>query len=228
MRMSVAARVLGAVLLLGAAVLARNEARRARDEAAAWQQLVTLQLDQASTAAPTASWLTSLIGAATNDRRRHATVDYWQGRYENLVQRDSAAADPDVLFVAANAAYRVARHDRPVGPDAARRLDSVVQAYSSVLKAAPRHADAAYNLEYVARVRDQIRVMKITPGENVSPAAFVAAGEFPSGPTVHGFPGGPPRDQKPDDIQILKPREQGEREASEPGQARGSTVKRKG
>jgi hypothetical protein len=228
MRMSVAMRALGAVLLLGAAVLARNEAGRARSEAVAWQQLVTLRLDQASTAAPAANWLASLVGEAANDRRRQATVDYWQGRYDALTQRDSAAADPDVLFVAANAAYRVARHDHPVGPDAARRLDSVVQAYSSVLKAAPRHADAAYNLEYVARVRDQIRVMKTTPGENIPAGAFVAAGEFPIGPTVHGFPGGPPRDQKPDDIQILKPREQGEREASEPGQARGSTVKRKG
>jgi hypothetical protein len=70
--------------------------------------------------------------------------------------------------------------------------------------------------------------MKTTPGENVPPAAFIATGDVPSGPTVHGFPGGPPPPQKPDDIQILKPRDQGDREASEPGQARGSIVKRKG
>jgi hypothetical protein len=77
-------------------------------------------------------------------------VDCWRNRYDTLVQRDTAAADVRRPVRGRQRRVRVARHDHPVGPEAARRLDSVVQACSSVLKAAPRHADAAYNLEYVA------------------------------------------------------------------------------
>jgi hypothetical protein len=164
MRMSVAVRALGAVLLLGAAVLARNEARRARTEATAWQQLVTLQMEQASTTAPTASWLTSLIGAATNERRRLATVDYWQGRYSNLVQRDSAA-DPHLSCSWRPTPRTPHRHDRPVGPK--RRGVSIRSCRRTRVVLKPHHVMPTRRATSIprARVRDQIRVMKTTPGE---------------------------------------------------------------
>ena len=41
--MTIVLRVVGALLLLGAAAVAQSDARASRREAAAWQQLVTLQ-----------------------------------------------------------------------------------------------------------------------------------------------------------------------------------------
>lgn len=231
MRMTIALRVLGAVLLLGGAALLRNEARLARAEAAAWRELATLHYDApaaGTSAAPS-------LGLAMTDQaevsRREATVDYWLGRYDDLATRDDGRADPEVLFVAANAAYRVARREATIGPDTARRLDGVLQAYAGVLKAAPHHADAAYNFEYVARLRDYHARMKPPaptrdrPGPRGAPP--LPTEDLPRGPTVHGRPGGPPPETKSEEFEILTPRDLGEREA-DPEQAPGARVRRKG
>jgi len=233
MRMTIVARVLGALFFVGVALVARNEARATRAEATAWQELVTLQLDAASaSAAPAAGGLMSAVDGATEDRRRAATIKYWLGRYDELAARNESSADPEVLFVAANAAFRAARRDNSVGPDAARRLDPVIQAYTSVLKATPRHPDAAYNLEYAARLRDQLRLMRPVPptpaGATRLLSGSVSTSDLPEGPTVHGSPGGPPADKRPEEFQILTPKDRGERQSMEPGQARGGAVRRKG
>jgi hypothetical protein len=230
--MTVALRVFGALLFLAAFFVSRREARLSWNESSAWQQLVTLQFDAAADdAAPDSAWLPSAAGAAPDARRREATVAYWLGRYDDLVERSGGAADPDVLFVSANAAFRAARRGRPLGPDAARQLDPVLQAYGRVLQSVPRHADAAYNFEYVVRLQDQLRVMRGSPpAENRNAAGEggpVEIREFPQGPTVHGLPGGPPPEIRAEDFEILRPRDVGER-AAEPGQAPGSTLRRKG
>jgi len=234
MRMRIVTRVLAALFFVGVALVARNEARATRSEAAAWQQLVTLHFDAAAASgAPDGGVLSSAIGDGADAQRRDATVNYWLGRYDTIGERDGGSTDPDVLFVAANAAFRAARRDNSVGPDAARRLDPVVQAYTSVLKATRRHPDAAYNLEYVSRLRDQLRLMRT----NVPPTpagalrqltGSVSTSDLPEGPTVHGSPGGPPPDKRPEEFQILTPKDRGERKSMEPGQARGGAVKRKG
>jgi hypothetical protein len=232
MRMTIALRVLGALLLLGSAALVRNEARLARAEAAAWQELATLRYDAAATSAE--SRTPSLRLALTDPlevSRREATRDYWLGRYDDLTARDDGRADADVLFVAANAAYRVARREAVIGPDTARRLDGVLQAYAAVLKAAPRHADAAYNFEYVARLRDYHARMKPPAPSRERPtprgAPPLPTEDLPRGPTVHGRPGGPPPETKSEEFEILTPRDLGEREA-DPEQAPGARVRRKG
>jgi hypothetical protein len=138
--MTVIVRVLGALLLLVVGMVLRNEAARSRGEATAWQQLITLEFDSlAGTATPAEGILAAAVNSAADARRRSATVDYWLGHYDDLAERHAGAADADVLFVAANAAFRAARRGRPVGPEAARRLDPVLQAYTSVLKATPRY-----------------------------------------------------------------------------------------
>lgn len=233
MRMTILVRVLGALFFVGVALVARNDARATRAEATAWQELVTLQFDAASASAtPAAGGLMSAVGGAAEDRRRAATLKYWLGRYDELADRNENSADPEVLFVAANAAFRAARRDNSIGPDAARRLDPVIQAYASVLKATPRHQDAAYNLEYAARLRDQLRLMQKVPptpaGARRLFSGSVSTSDLPEGPTVHGSPGGPPADKRPEEFQILTPKDRGERQSMEPGQARGGAVKRKG
>jgi hypothetical protein len=214
--MTIAVRLLGAVLLLGSAAYARTQAQHARAESAVWQQLVTLQFESA---------------AAPDDESgaRRATVDYWLGRYDALLSvldRDNAAEDPEVLLTAANAAYRAARRDGSVGAEAARRLDPVLQAYANVLRAAPRHPDAAYNLEYVAWLRDQVARMQATSASGPRPASLTDT-DLPGGPTVHGLPGSMPPEVKGERFEILRPKDIGERE-SESGQAPGRPMRRKG
>lgn len=232
MRLTIVLRIAGAVLLVGAALLLRREAGLARVEADAWLDLATLRYDAAQ---PDASaWASAGFATAdlTDARRRVSTVEYWLGRYDTLATEHGGDADPDVLFAAANATYRVVRRDTPVGAETARRLDSVLQAYANVLRAEPAHADAAYNFEYVARIRDvhaRMRPVPATKGDRESARAAppLPTTDLPRGPTVHGLPGGPPPDRQSEEFEILTPRDLGEREA-DPEQAPGARMRRKG
>lgn len=231
MRMTLALRVIAGLLLIGGAVLLRNEAAMARAEAVAWQELATLRYDSVTPGDAPAS-IPGLATPGRGDRRRRdATVAYWLGRYDDLAGQDDGRADAELLFVAANAAYRIARRDTAMGPDTARRLDEVLQAYAAVLKADPHHADAAYNFEYVTRLRDYHARMKPPPPskERELPRAAppLPTGDLPRGPTVHGRPGGPPPEMKSEEFEILTPRDLGERE-SDPEQAPGTRMRRKG
>ena len=226
--MTVIVRVLGALLLLAVGMALRSEAARSRGEATAWQQLITLQFESpAVTETPSEGFLASAVDSASDARRRAATVDYWLGHYNDLAEHHAGAADPDVLFDAANAAFRAARRGKPTGPDAARKLDSVLQAYTNVLKASPRYPDAAFNYEYVVRLRDQLNLMKPGAVGVPLPAQPLQTTGLPIGPTLHGVPGGPPQKGKPNEVEILRPRDVGEREAG-PDQAPGGTLRRKG
>jgi hypothetical protein len=168
------------------------------------------------------------------DAATSATVAYWLGQYGNVVAEtggDSGAADAEVLRTAANAAFRDNQRDIPgTGsrePGAVvQRLDAVLQAYASALKASPRDVEAAYNYEYVARVRDQVArsqgKVKLTP----APVA-ARAGDLPAGPTIHGKPGTPPPEAKMEDLEMLAPMEYGDREA-QPEATPGVKRERKG
>jgi hypothetical protein len=229
--MSIAIRVLGALLFLAAAVLARREAGLARAEAGAWQQLATLRYDDAaSIEVPEGRWLRTGAGDSVEAADLEATVEYWLGRYDDLIEERSGSSDADLLFVAANAAFRSARRDQTVGPEAARQLDPVTRAYANVLRAVPRHPDAAYNLEYVARLRNRLAGLKPQPARDrdVPRAARpLETSDLPRGPTVHGLPGGPPPELKMEEIEVLTPRGFEERDA-DPEQAPGVRVRRKG
>ena len=95
----------------------------------------------------------------------------------------------------------------------------------------PHHADAAYNFEYVTRLRDYHARMKPPPPskERELPRAAppLPTGDLPRGLTVHGRPGGPPPEMKSEEFEILTPRDLGERE-SDPEQAPGTRMRRKG
>jgi hypothetical protein len=230
-RLTIAIRILGALLFFGAAVLARREAGLARAEAGAWEQLATLRYDDAaSIEVPEGRWLGAGSGDSEEAADVEATVEYWLGRYDDLVEQQSAATDADLLFVAANAAFRTARRDPAVGPEAARQLDPVMRAYANVLRAAPSHSDAAYNLEYVSRLRNRLAGLKPQPArDRDTPRASrpIETTDLPRGPTVHGLPGGPPPEQKMEEIEVLTPRGFEERDA-DPEQAPGVRMRRKG
>jgi hypothetical protein len=141
----------------------------------------------------------------------------------------SQELDPEVLLTAANAAFRVSEREAAAPQQQlVQQLDGVMQAYAAVLKASPRHADAAYNYEYVSRVRDKIasRVAGKTPPVAVAKARG-RAGDLPEGNTIHGRPGGPPPDAPTEEFQVIAPMEYGDREA-QPEATPGGKFQRKG
>ena len=158
-----------------------------------------------------------------------ATVDYWLGRYGGITaDTNNAEADAHVLRTVANAAFRNSEREPLTGSAAVQRLDGVLQAYASALKASPRDVQAAYNYEYVARLRDQVaRAPQGKPLKPAPSAALAMAGDLPSGPTIHGRPGAPPPDAKMEDLQMLAPMEYGDREA-QPEATPGAKRERKG
>ena len=205
-------RAVIAIALAVGAWFSWAEAGTADRRATARQQIATLQFAEVDTDV---------------DPVTSATVAYWLGQYSNVTaETDNTVADAEVLRTAANAAFRDAQRDPGVGPAAIQRLDGVLQAYASALKASPRDVEAAYNYEYVARLRDQVArsqgKVKLTP----APAA-ARAGDLPAGPTIHGRPGMPPPEEKMEDLQMLSPMEYGDREA-QPEATPGVKRERKG
>lgn len=165
-----------------------------------------------------------------------ATVDYWLGQYGGITaDTNNADADAHVLRTVANAAFRQAQLEmsgsgiRDPGPGAAvQSLDGVLQVYTSALKASPRDVDAAYNYEYVARLRDQVaRAPQGKPVKLSTAPVTAMAGDLPMGPTIHGRPGAPPPEAKMEDLQMLAPMEYGDREA-QPEATPGGKRERKG
>ena len=226
------------IVLIAGAWLSWSEARLAARVADARWQMATLQfaIDDALTpAASVSDYLPGGDGSLSGDIRRiRATVAYWMGGYDEVMEANTEELDPEVLLTAANAAFRSSERERRAPQqEQVQRLDGVLQAYAAVLKASPRHAEAAYNYEYVSRVRDQVasRVAGKTP-----PAVAAArapstgsgqGGDLPAGNTIHGRPGGPPPEVKAEEFQVIAPMEYGDREA-QPEATPGGKIQRKG
>lgn len=169
-----------------------------------------------------------------------ATASYWLGRYSAVADDSgSGQADAGILLAAANALFRETQRDPGSGAAAAQKLDSVLQAYASAMKAVPQGEasnsgalakEAAYNYEFVARLRDQVarsprgRAVRLGP---LTPAKPLFGGDLPIGATVHGAPGAPPPDAKMEDLQMIAPLEFGDREA-QPEATPGVRRERKG
>jgi hypothetical protein len=218
-----------AILLAVGAWFSWSEARQAARMGDATQQIATLRHSEVDRE----------LDAGTT-----ATVDYWLGQYGGITaDTNNVEADAHVLRTVANAAFRQSERQPLAGLAAAQQLDGVLQAYASALKASPRDVEAAYNYEYVARLRDQ--VARAPQGKPVKPApspavalgadvsavasakAAVMAGDLPTGPTIHGRPGAPPPEAKMEDLQMLAPMEYGDREA-QPEATPGGKRERKG
>ncbi len=166
---------------------------------------------------------------------RRATALYWDKRYGALSLARDASGDlvetnPDILFLAANAAYRAGH--RPDGErlSTVRALDAAISNYADVLRKAPGHVDAAYNYEYAVRARDAAARGRETPRnrpggagqrEQIPPAAgpqsvanegTARQQDLPVGPTIHGRPGAPPADADMNKFKMLVPMRPDERQ----------------
>lgn len=227
-------RLLIAAVLALVAWISYSESQLAAQVADARQSVATFHHEDADTWQARASVSDFLPGErpslADDIRVVKARVAYWLGRYETVAGDTSASsADSDILLAVANAAFRESQRETATGAAAAQRLDGVLQAYAGALKASPRNAEAAYNYEFVARIRDrvarspQMRIPR-APGVAGEP---VMAGDLPAGPTIHGSPGGPPPDTKMEELQMIAPMDYGDREA-QPTPTPGAKRDRKG
>jgi hypothetical protein len=186
-----------------------------------------------------------LGAAAAHDvRDLRASAGYWRTDYSAIAPQHDAngvvtESDPAILLLSANASYRAsqAATDRA---DAVRRLDNVVKNYGEVLKTEAgnnctaavqvcesRAMDAAFNYEYAIRARETLarnrppaRAARTVPKE-------IDEQDIPSGPTLHGRPGGPPPATDMNQFKIVIPK-RGEERKDAPDAGKGGQKIRKG
>ena len=144
-------------------------------------------------------------------RQERAMVSYWRGDYAAVPSAEAdlapASINPDLVFIAGNAAYRAVRGTH-TGQQGAQDLDPVLRIYTMLLKKSPGHLDGAYNYEYIVRLRNVLSRQKAGDAPKGNPAS-----NDPAPPSVHGEKGDPPKDQPADTFNIiipLKPEERGE------------------
>jgi hypothetical protein len=204
-------------LIAAAALLLAAEAvnRAASIEAAladAQQRLTTLRAGVTTTAYDEVEQSMALaarvpvVGPRLLDdvRTQRAMASYWTGDYGTLTaprrEADAEAQDPDVLFLTANAGFRGLVQRRPDRATIVKGLDDVLRQYGDVLKAAPGHVDAAFNYEYVARLRDAI-----SRGGQTNTLT-----DMPE--NMHGEEGDPPEGTKPPEFNVIVPMRPEERQ----------------
>lgn len=235
---NVTAGIVLAALLFAAAAVCRSEARLRQTLADAHERFATLRPgeDAGSLDASTRVWnrvaWTGGSSLQQDVQRYQATVSYWTGRFDELTTMSTAApaaaTDPDLLLLAANAAFREARAAAGDQKADVERLDRIVQAYAEVLRRDPRLADAAFNFEYASRMRDAVAKAPAQRGgrrDRQRPAAEPApAGRLDA--TVHGRVGAPAQAEKMGDFKTIAPQGFKEREEQDPGT--GKEIQRKG
>jgi hypothetical protein len=224
-----------AILLFLLGALAWSEAGLSTRMAEAHEQLATLRyeagtVDQASSVISRLSPSTLPLEAD----RHNVDVQYWRKQYGQLIPMTIATGSERIkdarrLFVAANAAFRQSHPDQGSPKDAIERLDGVLLAYADVLRADPAFADAAFNYEYVARLRDTLARGKPLPQVPPIPEDDEAHRgiELPNGPTPHGAPGESPSKTEALKIKVITPLRSDEREDAQQAGS-GSKPKRKG
>jgi len=170
---------------------------------------------------------------ANEVRDERALAQYWQSDYAAVEPKRDASGmitetDPQLLLVGANAEFRASQH----GTDRAevlRRLDRVVKTYGDVLRT-QSSPDLAYNYEYVVRMRENLSRARQAPlkgDTRVAKGEGAATSDLPAGPTLHGYPGGPPKGTDMSQFKIVIPK-RGEERKDNPEAGKGGAKIRKG
>ena len=141
-------------------------------------------------------------------KRHRAELQYWQHDYATLADIATAPAvqagengstDPELLLIAANAAFRTVQRGPQDKASLMKNLTMVIHAYSEALRAGNDRADAAYNYELAVRLREAVGAgkLKSMSGE--------FQGDDKSEGSMHGDPGEPPKEMKVDQFEIRVP-----------------------
>jgi hypothetical protein len=206
-----------AVVLLAAGAILWRSSDYERRLAAAERDLVTLRYqDAAAVAATPGGRIAGLMpggGQTAADAKSLAsTAGYWSGDY------NAAIENPDAKLLAANAAYRKMREQGGSWQAVVGRMDTLVKDYAQILRDDPSNTEAAFNYEYITRLRAIIAARK----QAVAPAQIGSTGL-----TVHGYPGAPPEESDMKKFKMIVPMRPDERlEAEKAG--KGATKVRKG
>ncbi len=163
-------------------------------------------------------------GPLNEVRAEKAAAHYWLRDYGAIVpaQSDPIGALPtdgiELQFIVANAVYR--RADMQARDLAGRlqAIDSGIAAQLAVLRNSTRNEDAAFNYEYLLKLRAALTALKGVPrdGEEGGPEK-----------TTHGQPGGEPQETKPTTYKIHTPLESKEFQDQKAGEQAGKTIERK-
>jgi len=141
-----------------------------RDMAHAQQSVMALKYDEADKIFAKAeryfeyaSHLPWVGDEPLNDvRTRRAELRYWQGEYTAISSPQPESGNRTgtdnvgLQLVAANAGYRAGRLAAKDKQAAVQAVEAGMQAYLGILKNTTRQEDAAYNYEYLARLRDDL------------------------------------------------------------------------
>jgi len=136
----------------------------------AQQRLATLQYDaakdsltEAAQYADHARWVPWLGRDDRQEiRARTAALQYWKKEYDELVpaQAEPVAAVGDdnveLQLVVANAAYRLGQGRSKDKTATMKALEEAAAGYLTVLKNNTWHTEAAFNYEYIIRLRDEL------------------------------------------------------------------------
>lgn len=206
-----------AVLLVAAGAVLWRSSEMERRLAAAERDLAMLRYEEAATAAKQPGGrLASLMPGASRTvadaREVETTAAYWQGHY------DAVAENADARLLAANAAYRNMRKTGGSWQSVVGKMDALIKQYAEILRDDPSNTEAAFNYEYIVRLRQVIAARK-------SPVAPFDA--MDQGLTIHGFAGAPPEDSDMKKFKMIVPMRPDERlEAEKAG--KGTTKVKKG
>ena len=219
---TIAGALILAAVLVAAGAFTLRESRLVTRMAGEQQRLATLQYDAGDGDADAAAGesddggglgLSLPFSSAPSSEVQRAEFDYWRARYERLTplagaNGEAPSENPQLLLIAANAMFRASAPDPSNTRASVERLDRVLEAYGDVLRADPSNMEAAYNYEYVSRVREQLARGRYSV--RVQRAASPSE-DLPSGPTVHGRPGNPPPEVPTDSFKTFSPLQQDER-----------------
>lgn len=225
--LAVAALVLA---LLGSAFL--GVARLEGHMADAGQQLSTLQygmaqesLTQAEQYSDHARWVPWIGSDARQEiRARQAAIEYWQRKYDDVLPAGAepvAAVDDqnvELQLVVANAAYRVNQTQFKDKTSTVKALEETASGYLTVLKNNTWHSDAAFNYEYIIRLRDAA-----AKGSQPPPPPQKNEEESDNGES-----GAPTPATSQEGFQIYIPLEQGEKNPTGGEAGKSSAKERKG
>jgi hypothetical protein len=205
-----------ALLLVAAGAILWRSSEYERRIAAAERDLVTLKYEDAAAAAAGPGGrlanLLPLSSAPADAKTLASTAGYWSGDY------DKAIENPDAKLLAANAQYRKIREQGGSWQAVVGRMDSLVKQYAEILRENPNNTEAAFNYEYVVRLRAVFaaRKLPVNPVDGRS-----------TGLTIHGFEGAPPEQSDMKKFKMIVPMRPDERlEAEKAG--KGATKVRKG
>jgi hypothetical protein len=168
---TVIALIVLVVLLTAAGILSFRVAAFERDMATVDEELSTQQYADAASTLTRASghlrwtgWLPKFGAQAHADiKMRQASLQYWQQQYKELMPREAdpvgavEAEDVGLQMLVANGVYRAGQIKAKDREQSIQALQDAVSGYMTVLKGPAWDERAAYNFEFLVRVRDELR-----------------------------------------------------------------------